>query len=99
MLFEFQCLNGHLREGFYHNVKDLGCETEICKCGNSMANVPSMGSKPLLWFEEGRGRWIQNLAADGKPVYVTGIAQHNRLMKENKVALAPARRGGKGTWI
>lgn len=99
MLFEFQCLKGHLRDGFYHNVKDLGCETEICECGNSMSNVPSMTAKPLLYFEEGKGRWIHNLAADGNPVYVTGHEQHKRLMKENKVALAPARKGGKGSWV
>jgi len=98
MLFEFQCLNGHCKEGFYHNIKDLGCETEICECGNTMSNIVSYG-KPLLWFEEGRGRWIQNLAEDGNPVYVTSATQHNALMKKNKVAIAPARKGGLGSWF
>lgn len=99
MLYEFECLKGHQRDSFYHNVKDLGCETEICECGNTMCNIPSMGGKPLLWFEEGRGRWIPHLAEDGNPIYITSHEQHKREMKKNKVALAPARKGGKGTWV
>ncbi len=98
MLYEFECLNGHRKDSFIHSALDLGCETEICDCGHSMAKILS-GGHPLLYFEEGKGRWIHNLAADGNPVYVTSISQHNKLMKENKVALAPARKGGKGTWV
>ena len=98
MLYEYECVNGHRKDSFIHLAVDLGCETEICDCGNSMGKILS-GGYPLLYFEEGRGRWIANLAEDGNPVYVTSAAQHNALMKKNKVAIAPARKGGKGTWV
>ncbi len=55
------------------------------KCERLMPKIIAP-SAPALWFEEGRGRWITNLA--DQPVYVTSKAQHNALMKQHGVVNA-----------
>lgn len=60
-----------------------------------MTQALSVG-RGLTWFEEGRGRWIENLGDD--PVYVTSHEQHKRLMKENAVEWATPSRGMPGSW-
>lgn len=69
----------------------------ICKeCGHSMGEVIST-PKPSLFFEEGRGRWINNLGRD--PVFVRSPAEHKALMKKRGVEFAGVKRGEKGSWI
>ena len=106
MLYQFECINSHSREVFEHTADNLGCDTIICEhCGHSMAPVPAFG-RGLLFFEEGRGRWIHNLGHD--PVYITSRKQHIEAMKRAGVSEAPAipphtkssgRLSEKGRWI
>src|SRR3990172_796363 len=105
-LYEFVCLEGHHRDVFEHHRDDLGCQTIFCEiCDHSMAPAPRFG-RGLLFFEEGRGRWIHNLA--DKPVYITSKKQHEEAMKKAGVREAPAipdhiklsgRVSEKGRWI
>lgn len=105
-VYEFACINGHTEDRFEHHPDDLGCETHICrKCSHTMEPVPSYG-RGLLYFEEGRGRWIENLGHE--PVYITSKQQHREAMKKAGVAEAPAildhtkfngRFSDKGRWI
>jgi len=106
MIYEFTCIEGHGRDVFEHHRDDLGADTVICDvCGNSMGPLPSYG-RGLLFFEEGRGRWIHNLG--DKPVYITSTKQHEREMKRAGVALAgtiptntkfSGRASEKGRWL
>jgi len=66
-----------------------------CECGGVLSSLPSWG-RGLTYFEEGRGRWIHNMADE--PVYVTSHWQHKELMKKHGVAEAPPRRGTPGCW-
>ncbi len=87
-IYEHRCLNDHSRDVFEHHPDNLGCDTIICEtCGHSMAPVPSYG-RGLLYFEEGKGRWIHNLGHD--PVYITSRKQHIEAMKRAGVSEAPA---------
>lgn len=70
-----------------------------------MGPIPSFG-RGLLFFEEGRGRWIHNLGPD--PVYITSPKQHALAMKRAGVREAPTipdktkfsgRASEKGRWI
>lgn len=79
-----------LHSEFHRENRLLGCT-----CGGILSFRPSWGSG-LTYFEEGRGRWIHNLADE--PVYVTSHWQHKELMKKHGVAEAPPRRGEKGCW-
>ena len=60
----------------------------------------------MLFFEEGRGRWIHNLGHE--PVYITSKKQHREAMKKAGVEEAPAifnatkntgRMSEKGRWF
>ena len=103
-VYDFICIKGHTKEVFEKTRDDLGCETVICKCGNTMAPVPSYG-RGLLFFEEGRGRWIHNLGVN--PVYITSKKQHIEAMNRAGLMEAPAelptrghsRISTKGKWI
>lgn len=84
--YTLQCLNGHEEDIYLPTWKERGVQTYICPlCRHSMGRTLSMGAG-LLFFEEGRGRWIRNLGHE--PVYVTTYAQHERLMKERGLAHA-----------
>jgi len=96
-LYSYECLNGHSRDVYAHSLIQRSCKTVLCReCPATMAPVFSPGT-PLTYFAEGGGgKWIHNLGAE--PVLVTSHAHHERLMKEAKVAWAPARRGMPGCW-
>lgn len=88
------CAGEH--EGYVHHPDDKGCVTHVCACGATMAPVLSMG-RGLLWFEEGRARVIHNMGR--KPVVVRSHAEHQRLMKSRKLALAGTKPGMRGQWL
>lgn len=94
-LYSYKCVNDHESDQF-EAWRNKSCLTPVCvECSHSMG--PIMGtSKALLYFEEGRGRWISNLA--DKPVYVRSHAEHKKLMKKHGVELAGNRPGTKGEW-
>lgn len=86
-LYEYECINGHKREGFEHHPDDLGCTTMVCdECGHTMAPIPSYG-KGLLQFEESKERIIHNLEILGPgnipsdPVRVASPKDHEKAMK------------------
>ena len=82
-LYTFADLDGHTADAFEHSPLDLGARTILCgQCGATMAPVLSLG-RGLTYFEEGRGRWIENLGPE--PVYVTSHGQHRRLLRERKL--------------
>lgn len=92
-----QCIHGHTKDEFVHTHQDIGVRTLLCpECQCTMGKILSMG-QGLCWFEEGRGRWIPNIAKD--PLYITSHEQHKRLMKEYKVDWATEGRGRKTGWI
>lgn len=95
-LYKFQCMHGHERERFYHSHSYRNFKTEICECGEGMTLGLSVG-RGLTWFEEGRGRWIENLGDD--PVYITSHEQHKRIMKEQAVEWATPNYGMPGSWV
>ena len=95
-IYEYRCINGHLKES-YEILRDKGCLTHVCgDCGCTMGQVISH-TAPLLYFEEGRGRWIHNLAHD--PIYITSHKQHEREMKKAGVTLAGNRPGTRGACL
>ena len=97
MMRTFRCLNDHEYDAFAHHRDDVGTRTMLCEvCGETMGPMLSTGT-PLLYMEEGRGRWIENLGP--QPIFVTSPAQHKRLMKEQQVELAGERRGVPGWWV
>jgi hypothetical protein len=73
------CLLGHRSEIYLHTWDDYGAATRVCACGHSLAPAFSPGTT-LTWFEEGRGRWIENLGHE--PVYITSHRQHREAMKK-----------------
>ena len=92
-----QCLNGHQHDAYYHHADDVGTRTILCQlCRESMARIACYGT-PILYFEEGRGRWIENMG--DKPEWITSHAQHNRRMKELGVQLAGTKRGMPSQWV
>ena len=96
-MYEFRCTEGHSADVFAHHHNDKSSQTQICSvCGNSMGPVIAF-AKPLLYFEEGRGRWVNNLGPS--PIYVTSHAQLHREMKKAGVSFAGNRRGTPGSWI
>ncbi len=78
-LVALRCVNDHAAEQFLHAPDDRGAETRVCACGESFAPVLSVGTG-LTWFEEGRGRWVNNLGV--RPVYITSHEQHKKEMKK-----------------
>ena len=96
-LHTFQCLNGHSLDQFIHVADDFGTRTALCEvCGETMSPRLSLGGG-LLFFEQGRGRWIENLGP--QPIFVTSPKQHRDLMKKEQVELAGERRGVPGWWV
>lgn len=95
-LYQLQCLNGHQEDQFCHHPDDKGCRTALCPiCNETMGYVVAYGAGSC-YFEEGRGRWIENLGEH--PVFVTSPEQHRRLMKQNGVEWATKGRGMPGQW-
>lgn len=82
-------------EKFVHHERDRVNAVFYCSCGGELEFLPTFGT-PLTYFEEGRGRWIHNMADE--PVYVTSHAEHKALMKKHGVAEAPPKRGMPGSW-
>lgn len=94
--YTYACMRGHEREIIIPTYRDRGCETLICACGETMGRTLAMG-QGLCYFEEGRGRLIENMSH--QPQLVTSHEQHKRLMKEHKVEWANPGRGMPGQWI
>lgn len=105
MIYEWQCLNGHKKESFVHHRDDKGCETFICHCGHTMGPIFSPGLGRMLYFEESRGRSIDNLATldqNGNEVRCPPLKSWKDYEKQKKkagVAEAGQRQGEKGVWI
>lgn len=84
-LYDYRCTHGHVDERFFH-VPSQAEDTLPCRlCAAPATKLLSMG-QGLVYFEEGRGRWIENLGHE--PVYVTSHEQHKREMKKAGVAWA-----------
>ena len=98
-MYEYECLNGHSDEIYLHTWGDKGCQTMICKeCNHTMGSIISI-PRPLLYFEEGRARTIENLDIGNGPVTVTSHAEHKRAMDAAGVSIAGSKKGTKGSWI
>jgi hypothetical protein len=95
-LYQLQCPNGHRTEEYVHHTDDKGCRTIICDvCRETMTYVPAYG-QGLCWFEEGRGRWIENMGHE--PVYITSHEMHKREMKTRNLEWSTKGRGMPGQW-
>lgn len=95
-LYDFRCIDGHIREAFEHSPLDKGCHTILCEiCHSTMGPVASFG-KGLTPELGGWPRVIHNLGHD--PVLVTSTGHHQRLMKERKVEWVAPKRGMPGCW-
>ena len=64
-----------------------GCETVICKCGNTMGPLPSFG-KGIAWIEEGRPRTFYNIGP--QPITVTSQKQYREALRRHGVREAGA---------
>ena len=94
-LFNMVCTECYAEvERYFHYEEARECLPQ-CSCDGVLSPLPSWG-RGLTYFEEGRGRWIHNMA--DQPVYVTSHWQHKELMKKHGVAEAPPRRGTPGCW-
>lgn len=102
-LYEFACAKDHREEHFITSVDDRDKSVLHCKrCHGEMKRLP--GGKGLLFFEEGRERWIHNLRSD-KPI--RSHKEHQEAMKARGVEPAGAtmphkttgRISEKGKWI
>lgn len=103
MIYDFECIDGHRREFFFHSSEDMGTETAICKCGSTMAKIYSPG-KIMAYYEESRPRTIWNLGPE--PQTFTSYKQHKEAMKKAGVCEAGSqiphgtgRVSTKGRWI
>lgn len=94
-MYDYECDNGHVSEKFIARMDDR--ESPVpCPCCNEQARFKQSFGKGLTWFEEGRGRWIHNMA--DQPVYITSHEEHKRKCKEYGVEPAGAKRGMPGCW-
>jgi len=85
-IYAYQCRScQHEEEHFLHSFEKAQQTFYHCLCGTVMKRIIGQ-SAPALWFEEGRGRWIQNLS--DKPEYVTSKAQLRQLEKKHGVVNA-----------
>jgi hypothetical protein len=95
--FDWKCDEGHSGTMFLHNEFHRQhipqCPREDCWCVVNF--LPSFGMG-LTYFEEGRGRWIHNMA--DQPIFITSPAQHKAECKKHGVEPAGARYGEKGCW-
>jgi hypothetical protein len=95
-LIDLRCEQGHIEEHYYATHADYGCRTLICACGGTMERIMSMGAG-CCYFEEGRGRWIENLGQD--PIFITSPKQHREAMKKAQVQWATRGRAQPGCWV
>jgi len=96
-IFKTRCTNCEADdERYLHSEfnREIPHYCHACKTG-LVSFVPSFGMG-LTYFEEGRARWIHNLADE--PVLVRSHWEHKQLMKKHGVAEAPPRRGTPGCW-
>lgn len=96
-LYNYKCPQRHVSvDRYMHRVADRDSHIEHCpECGAQLVRGLSMG-KGLTYFEEGRGRWLENIAPT--PQYVTSHGQWRRLLKEHGREWVGARYGEKGCW-
>ena len=103
-LYEFRCDNDHIQEHYLLVDARNSMRINCLECGKLMKRMP--GGNPMLFFEEGRGRWIHNLGHE--PIYITSKKQHREAMKKAGMAEAPAipehtkstgRLSEKGRWL
>jgi hypothetical protein len=96
-MFQFACMNGHTKDIYAHSVLERACRAVVCtSCAHTMGPVFSPGAGLTYFSEKAGGRVIHNLG--DTPVHITSTAQHEKIMKEQGVAWAPARRGLPGCW-
>ena len=101
-LYEYACENNHHEEHWIATIADRDREKRICAlCQRELTRLP--GGKGLLFFEEGRERWIENLRTD-KPI--RSHKEHQEAMKARGVEPAGSvmphstgRFSEKGRWI
>ncbi len=94
--FKVGCMCGYRSDRYLHREFDRQKPTPCPECSNStLSYLPSFG-RGLTYFEEGRGRWIHNMADE--PVYITSPTQYERECKERGIAPAGVPRGMPGCW-
>jgi len=85
-IFVYRCENCLNQEDHYSPTFQSSPVCWKCQyCGRRMPKIIAP-SAPALWFEEGRGRWIENLT--DTPQYVTSKAQLKKLEKQYGVVNA-----------
>ena len=95
-MYEYRCPENHSQDVYFHNHRLKEAAIVTCnECSAEMRSIISFG-RGLLYFEEGRGRWIYNLG--DKPVFITSRKQHQAEMKKAGVCEAGDRIGQKGCW-
>lgn len=85
-IYTYQCERCGMEEDhFAHSFKNALFSWDCKECPGVMHKIIA-ASAPALWFEEGRGRWIENITH--QPVYVTSPAQLKDLEKKHGVTHA-----------
>jgi hypothetical protein len=97
-LYNYRCPNDHLSVDRYkRRADDRDTHNETCtECGEQLVRGLSMG-RGLTYFEEGRGRWIENIGP--KPEYITSHGQWREALKRNGREWVGARYGEKDCWV
>jgi predicted nucleic acid-binding Zn ribbon protein len=79
-IFSYACSICKTEEDHYYHSFALAQQSiQHCNKGHAMKRIIA-AINPSLYFEQGRGRWIENLGPE--PVYVTSSRQHHALMKK-----------------
>ena len=97
-LYGFRCEDcGASKDKYIHRAADRDSHEFHCEdCKGTMARTLSLG-RGLTYFEEGRGRWLENIAPT--PQYVTSHGQWRQLLKEHGREWVGAPYGEKGCWV
>jgi len=96
-IYNYKCPSGEMSvDRFKHTAQERFTHEEACPhCGRPLVLGLSVG-RGLTYFEEGRGRWLENIAPT--PQYVTSHGQWRRLLKEHNREWVGARRGEPNCW-
>ena len=96
-MYKVGCPCGYRGEKYLHREFDRNALPRCpdSSCGGVLDFMMSYGTN-LRYFEESRGRWIENMTDE--PIYITSYKQYQDECKKHGVAPAPARRGMPGCW-
>ena len=96
-LYAFYCDECESSSDRYVHLAEQRDDPQQCReCHGEMRRKLSVG-RGLTYFEEGRGRWLENIAPT--PQYVTSHGQWRQLLKKHNREWVGSHYGEKGAWV